>query len=933
MSSLGSPSPFFLAGKKPYSIDRSLRFNSPDDAYLARTITSTGNRKTFTFSGWIKRSTLTHSAATRIFNCNITNNPAGSAGQEITQLGFGTDDTIYFAAEDTNDQGAGTTTTVYRDPAAWMHLLYVVDTTESAAADRIKIFVNGEQITLNFSHNVAQNADTQTNLAGNVMSLGAIYFNGVLFIDSPFYLAEANFIDGQALTPSSFTETDVVTGQLIPKKYLGTYGTNGFYLNFSDNSGTTATTLGKDSSGNDNNFTPYNFSVAAGVGNDSLEDTPTNNFCTLNPLSLKGAGGTFSNGNLDFTSDSNYSTRAANFVLQTGKWYWECTPVSTPSNAAPMAFGIVARTNYPIGNNSYIGYDPNGNVAGFGYFHSGVIKGAAGGGSTSGANLATGQTTFTQNDVIGLASDIPNGTLAFYKNGTLVYTITGINSDRWFPAVTGYGTGSVSSSNFGQRPFAHTPPTGHKALCSANLPTPVILRPNKHFGTINFSGNGNNNRTVTDANSVDFTPDFAWFKERTGNNWHGLVNSVIGSTQVIWTNSTDAEGTATNGVESFTENGMIVGDFTAINDSGEDYFAHLWNAGDTDGKTYKVVVVSDSGNKYRFRNSADDATFAQSAVTLDLAEGGTYVFDWSDSTAQAHPIRFSTTADGTHGGGSEYTTGVVKDDSAYKTTITVAASAPTLYYYCQSHSGMGGQVNTNSTTGSSNFDGSIQTTVKANPAAGFSIVSYSGNGTAGATIGHGLGVKPEARIVIRRNYQGKRIFGLDFGSGKDGHYIELSSAVAEQNNNNAFNSANPTSSTVVLGDSNATNNSGGTHIAYVFADVAGFSKSDFYVGNGSNDGTFVYTGFKPAFLLIKDTQGTDWWQLQNIKSFEGNPTNKITFPNVNNAEFTGSGGDVEKDILSNGFKLRGTSNGANKNNNYYYYLAFAESPFKNSRAV
>ena len=907
MSSIGSPSPFFLAGKKAYSINRSLRFNDDDTAYLNRTPSSAGNRKTFTWSSWIKLSSTDDMA---IF----------SVGTGVTDRTFiNTNSSRIFVFNEVGDSINLNlqTTAVLRDFSAWYHLVVAVDSTQATASNRVKIYLNNTQLTdFDTATYFAQDSNTfvnnnQVHRIGNAAWSNSNLFNG--------YMAEINFIDGQQLTPSSFGETDAITGQWNPINTSGlTFGTNGFYLNFSDNSGTTATTLGKDSSGNGNNFTPNNFSVSAGAGNDSLEDTPTNNFCTLNPLS-NGTGAIPNNGNLDFSTTAGATgTMTTTIPLKSGKWYCETT-ITFGSNNGAIGIRHVdeTRANHTLGQ------------ANFDYAYRGD-------GQKFNSNSTTSYgDTYTTNDVIGIKLDLDNGTIEFFKNNSSQGTAFSSIAGTYVFAIGDNHTSSAfnGSMNFGQRAFTYTPPAGFKAVNTANLPTPVILRPNKHFGTINFSGNGNNNRTVTDANSVDFTPDFAWFKERTGNNWHGLVNSVIGSTQVIWTNSTDAEGTATNGVESFTENGMIVGDFAAINDSGEDYFAHFWNAGDTDGKTYKVVVVSDSGNKYRFRNSADDATFAQSAVTLDLAEGGTYVFDWSDSTAQAHPIRFSTTADGTHGGGSEYTTGVVKDDSAYKTTITVAASAPTLYYYCQSHSGMGGQVNTNSTTGSSNFDGSIQTTVKANPAAGFSIVSYSGNGMAGATIGHGLGVKPEARIVIRRNYQGKRIFGLDFGSGKDGHYIELSSAVAEQNNNNAFNSANPTSSTVVLGDSNATNNSGGTHIAYVFADVAGFSKSDFYVGNGSNDGTFVYTGFKPAFLLIKDTQGTDWWQLQNIKSFEGNPTNKIIFPNVNNSEFTGSGGDVEKDILSNGFKLRGTSNGANKNNNYYYYLAFAESPFKNSRAV
>ena len=200
-----------------------------------------------------------------------------------------------------------------------------------------------------------------------------------------------------------------------------------------------------------------------------------------------------------------------------------------------------------------------------------------------------------------------------------------------------------------------------------------------------------------------------------------------------------------------------------------------WNAGDTDGKTYTVTVVSDSGNKYRFDG------FGTSAVTLDLAEGGTYIFNMDDSSNATHPFSIGTAANGTvyTSGITYFLDGVSKTYSQYtsgfasattrRLHITVPASAPVLYYWCSVHSGMGGQINTNSTLGSSNFDGTIQSTVKANLTAGFSIVSYTGNETAGATFGHGLGIIPRVVLVKRRAASEDWIFGVGpiLGSGED----------------------------------------------------------------------------------------------------------------------------------------------------------------------
>ena len=934
MSSFGSPSPFFLAGKKAYEIERSLRFNSSDSAYLQRTPSSAGNRQICTFSCWVKRSNL--DTTNCLASAYSANNNSDNISMNLRELGSGNCEfrvTGYF-------HDFRKTTRLFRDVSAWYHIVVAFDTTQSSADDRIKIYINGVQETsFSVSGNVTQNMniafnDTSVHRIGTQSNSLSNYVDG--------YMAEINFLDGYAYDASYFGETDALTGQWNPKKYVGSYGTNGYYLNFSDNSGTTATTLGKDSSGNGNNFTPNNFSVAAGAGNDSLEDSPTNNFCTFNPLFAYSTNfATFSNGNLDHSLAVSQIAASSFLIPKTGKWYAEFV---LTAGALLSYLGVrnpaLIESNYSNG------------ISMMQFTDDGSSLSAAAQVRVDNSYVETLSSSYADNDILGIKVDRDAGTIQFTKNGSNISTAINLSgasdtSDLVFVLARSQ-SGSYSfagSVNFGQRSFSYLP-TGYKSLCSANLSDPTILLPNKHFGTLLWTGNATV-RTISDTSAVNFTPDWVWVKSRSSGDDHQLTDSVRGSSKALKSNATDAEidwDTAysgnNKGMGDYVNGGFILddnGNNNRYNRNSATFVAWNWNAGDTDGKTYAVKVVSDSGNKYRFDN------FGTSAVTLDLAEGGTYIFDQSDSSNAGHPLRFSTTSNGTHGGGSEYTTGVTTNGTAGQagayTQIVVAASAPTLYYYCTQHSGMGGQANTNSTLGSSNFDGTIQSVAKVNASAGFSIVTYTGNGTGGATIGHGLGVTPNLFFVKNRG-TGARIW-LVYHSANTSEpateYLQLDGTAATADDNSAWNDTAPTSTVFSIGTSASSNNNGEGHVAYCFSEVAGYSKFGSYTGNGSTDGTFVFTGFRPAWIMTKRTDGgSQNWLIHDIKRDPHNVANKKLAPNLsseeNNSSNIGSSSQDTIDILSNGFKMRSNNNHTNISGGTFIYLAFAESPFKNARA-
>jgi len=532
-----------------YQISRSLRFNSADSAYLNRTPASASNRTTWTWSAWVKRSTL--GSFQSLFSA------CDSDAANTMWVAFTSSDSLAFSVNDGDSYIV--TTPVYRDVSAWYHVVAVYDSNNATSSDRIKFYVNGVQIT-SFSTATYPTSGLQGFVNNTVAhALGARSRAGFDFYLRG-YMTEINFVDGTVLTPSSFGETDTQTGVWKPKAYSGSYGTNGFYLNFSDNSNTTSTTLGKDYSGNGNNWTPNGFSVSSGVGNDSMVDVPTpygvdtgvggtvrGNYCTLNPLDKSTAGGSARNGNLDYAAtQASWDMIRSTFGISSGKWYWEVSVNSSTFGITGIAkASVVLQNNFfnsgdSLGYNSANGnkYDGNGGVSSYG---------------------ASWQAS---GDICGVALDMDAGTMTFYKNGTsqgVAYTgITG----TYFPTHSLYDT-STATFNFGQRPFVHAAPSGFKALCTQNLPTPTIgattaTQANKFFTPNLRVGTGASGSTIsTTVNMANGA--LLWDKSRSSAGSHYWVDSVRGISNTLSSDTIGAEASFPSWFTNFGTNTYTVG--------------------------------------------------------------------------------------------------------------------------------------------------------------------------------------------------------------------------------------------------------------------------------------------------------------------------------------------------------------------------------------
>jgi hypothetical protein len=484
-----------------------------------------------------------------------------------------------------------TTSSVFRDPSAWYHIVFVWDSPNATATNRCKIFVNGTEQSYATAPTITQNTVIAIGLASRNQGIGADtptsgarnFFDG--------YLEEVNFIDGQALTPSSFGAYNSY-GVWSPAKYTGSYGTNGFYLNFQDNSALTTTAnvgIGADSSGNGNYWTSNNISITAGVTYDSMVDVPTNtsptnaNFCTLNPLDI-GTSATLNNGNLRLNNNftgTPYPSCRATFGVSSGKWYWEinCTTISGNSPAVGIA---TAQANI----NTYLG----GDAYSWAYILATGAKGTANNTAlTYGAAVASG-------DVVGVALDMDAGTLTFYKNNVSQGVAFSSLSGTMFPAGFAFNT-SVLDHNFGQRPFSYTPPTGFNRLNTYNLPDSIVPVGAQYMAATTYTGTGAARSIANTVNGASFQPDFVWIKDRSVASAHALTNAVTGITKYLESNTTAAETTDTTSVTALNSTGFSLGAGTSIyytNRNGEAFVGWQWRASNASAVTNTAGTITSS---------------------------------------------------------------------------------------------------------------------------------------------------------------------------------------------------------------------------------------------------------------------------------------------------------------------------------------------------
>ena len=807
--------------------------------------------------------------------------------------------------------------------------------------------ITGGQMSENSWHHVAVTRDGSNNVR--------LFLDGVLQGTSTNNTQnyQGHFRIGR--TNNAFTNGYVSNLRLIKGSCLYTANFTPPSLPLSNVSGTTLLMAQSTSSATAATVKPSGVTISGpgddGVGIDSLLDSPSNyddgtniggNYCTLNPLDNQQGNGTLSNGNLDITQNAAaWAFYRSTMFVSSGKWYWECTIGNNQYSTIGIctdAWSMASATNaWPGEDNSMYGYYP---------YDGKKYNG------DSGASYATADTT-AAGSVIGVALDMDNGTLSFYKDGTHLGTAyTGLTGKNVSPTHWLYNQNNADSYNFGQRPFKYAPGTTgapaatFKALCTQNLDDPLIAKGSTVFDVITSAGTGAD-KTFTMPGG--FGPDLVWAKQRNASSNNALFDTLRGATKRLVSNSPQVEDTQANQLKTFTTTGFTYGG-DIPNGSNQTGVYWCWDAGNAANPTsisvgglnssaYNQDQVWSTYGTFTGNHSGeyDWAGVFSAGNTYDAA-GSLYLTSGTGKWTLTSSLACSSEIKIYVNGASSFTINEGLSDEK-----TVASTSSGFHYVVIPFSGNISSIKLNTATqytiriyvdgkalidqgitlggaGVPNYP-TIASTVRANPTAGFSIVSYTGTQTAG-TIGHGLNSKPSITITKSRDSADSWFVYTDAtGSMK---YNQLEGSGSFGNSGLTL----PTSSVFYVGSSNGTNKQNDEFITYCWSPVEGYSAFGSYEGNGLADGPFVYTGFKPAWILVKNVDGTGHWVIMDSKRDADNPMEDRLKADEPDPESDTPAWDA----LSNGFKIRSTYGFSNTDNSTYFYAAFAENPFKISRA-
>jgi hypothetical protein len=960
---------FFNAGafwKKPsgsgqtsngYTIGQSLRFNG-SSSYLKKTPGTAGNQQTWTLSCWVKRSGLSDGGV--IF-------ASSTSGTDASWLYFqASTDALYWQDYVGGNRLELKSTASYRDASAWYHIVIALDTTQSTSTNRAKIFVNGSQITsFAMATYPSQNASLLVNTANRPHTLGVTDYDGGSF--SNFfngYISETYFVDGQALDAASFGQLDSNSGQWIPKKYSGTYGTNGFYLNFANadvpgkDSRATATTLSSSSSGIWlGSLSSFNFSgtdISTNSGDHALKSSTTLNgdfdiiFKFSAPTATVGVWDTSQDGAFDQNSELIVSMTTSFWAIRIGGsspngdfYYGGSKITSCPSSTAGDVFRLSRR------GSTFYGYQNEVLRHTFTQTSAATVRvGFSSGGSyrASVKNLywsdGSSGTLGNNFDWSNLTSfdqvlDSPTNNFCTFnpldKNGSgfaggnlkYTYAAAGTLGRDYYRATMGFSTGQwewqvTNGTNGTSYIFV--------GIAAANSSISGGFPAKSYYWTYSGALYANLSATVAsgwgggvangDVIKVRFNNgSLEFFKNGVS---QGVAFSGIPATET-WVPFMASDGPGASGqTYDFGQNGF------------------------TPSTGYKTLCTlnlpapaikkpSQCFNAVTYTGNGTSQTISSLAFQPDL------LWFKNRTSAQSHALQ-----DSVRGVGAELQTDTTNSDGGTGGLTSINSNGFTISNGTRYNAlndnyaawcwKAGGSAVTNNA-------GSITSQVSVSTTTGFSIVSWTGAGSA-ASIGHGLGATPRLVVAKRRNGAGTenwRVFHSQANASPatGGVYLNLNNAFTADST--LWNNTTPTSTLFYVGTDPAVNASGGTYIAYLWVEVAGFSKFGSYTGNNNTDGPFVYCGFKPRLVLIKRTDASvsyangSWYIVDTTR----NPSNVayVSLLSSDNSvqEYTENAA-ITWDILSNGFKIRGSYSSINASGGTYIFAAFADAPFKYATA-